>query len=99
MTRVMPNRARAEKRVARPSRISSGNRCSLTAASCAASAGASSGSWYSCSNSGMAEAESRGRPNSKVPETISMARPSILVCPDFQKVAAIEKRARKAIRL
>ncbi|MNG22795.1 hypothetical protein D3C84_1073220 [compost metagenome] len=85
--------------MARPSRISSGKKCSLKAAAWAANSGASKGSLYSSANSGMAEAERCGTPSWKVPSTRSMARPSTLVCPDFQKIAAMEKRAIKATRL
>ncbi|MNT54330.1 hypothetical protein D3C72_1914870 [compost metagenome] len=85
--------------MARPTRISSGKRCSLKAAAWAASSAERKGSLYSSANSGMAEAERCGMPSWKVPSTRSMARPSTLVWPDFQKIAAMEKRATKATRL
>ncbi|RWW90586.1 hypothetical protein BHE74_00000861 [Ensete ventricosum] len=95
----MPTSARAEKRVANPTRISTGKKCSANAAICAATSGDSSGTWYSLRNSGRVEAASRGSPNWNVPPIRSMAKPSTLVCPDFQNTAAMEKRATKAMRL
>eukprot|EP00866_Antonospora_locustae_P000677 jgi/Antlo1/677/152 len=99
MVRVMPIKARAEKRVANPSRINTGKKCSAKVAKCAATCGDSRGNWYSLRNKNRVEAASLGSPHWKVPLIRSMAKPSTLVCPDFQNTAAMEKRAIKAIRL
>ncbi|MNG15580.1 hypothetical protein D3C84_994210 [compost metagenome] len=95
----MPSKASAEKRVAKPIRISTGKKCSANAAMCAAISGESNGTGYSLLNSGMVESARRGQPNSNVPSIRSIAMPSTLVCPDFQNTAAMENRAIKAIRL
>eukprot|EP01132_Coremiostelium_polycephalum_P018529 gene18529-22086_t len=99
MVRVMPSSASAENRVANPTRISTGKKCSANAAMCAATSADSSGTWYSLRNSGRVDGAKCGQPSWKVPPIRSTARPSTLVWPDFQNTAAIEKRATKAIRL
>lgn len=93
----MTNKASDEKRVAKPSRISIGKKCSPKAAIGAASSGGSKGKRYSLRNSSRADSDMCGQPNWNSPAIRSMAKPSIFVCPDFQKMAAIEKRPIRAI--
>ncbi|MNN87048.1 hypothetical protein D3C81_2045480 [compost metagenome] len=63
MVRVIPNSANAEKRVAKPIRISSGKKCSANAAMCAAISGDNNGTWYSLLNNGIVESARRGQPS------------------------------------
>ena len=94
----IPGNANADSRVARSSKISSGKKCSAKAAMGAANSGGTSGKRYSSLNSDTAESDRCDQPSWMSPLTMSITKPSTLVCPDFQNTAAIEKRPTKAIK-
>src|SRR3990167_1426634 len=96
MVIVMPSSANADRRVAKPSRIRTGKRCSAVAARVAAISGGTSGKWYSSLNRSTTESDRRGQPRVNSRLTMSTAKPCIFVSPDFQNTAAMEKRATNA---